>query len=49
MSPSLHDFLMHILHEYEYIIRVTDNCEFDDFINDETLTKATVRSLDIRG
>ena len=49
MSPSLHDFLRHILHECDYILKVTDKISYDAFANDETLRKATVRSLEIIG
>ena len=49
MSPSLLDFLQHILHECSYIIRETENKTFEDITGNETLSKAVVRSLEIIG
>jgi uncharacterized protein with HEPN domain len=49
MSPSLLDFLEHILHECSYIIRVKEGKTREQVFNDETLSKAIVRSLEIIG
>jgi len=49
MSPSLLDFLKHILHECDYIIKVTKDRTRTDILEDETQSKAIVRSLEIIG
>ena len=49
MSPSLLDFLNHILYECNYIIRVIEGKSREVVIEDETLTKAIIRSLEIIG
>ncbi|MDI9312313.1 MAG: DUF86 domain-containing protein [Limnohabitans sp.] len=50
MSKSPIDYLIHILLECEYINSVlTENIDYDKFINDETLKRAIVRSLEIIG
>lgn len=49
MSPSLLDFLQHILYECDYIIRVKEGKSCSEFLDDETLSKAVVRSLEIIG
>lgn len=43
------EYLKHILDECSYIIAVSENLGFEDFIADETLKRATVRSLEIIG
>ncbi len=49
MSPSLLDFLNHILYECSYIVKVSEGKTQDEILNDETLCKAIVRSLEIIG
>ena len=49
MSKEAKEYLRHILDECEYLIRVIDNLEFDGFLEDETLKRAAVRSLEIIG
>ena len=49
MSPSLIEFLQHIEAELQYIERKTEKLEFDDFLMDDTLNKAIVRSFEIAG
>ncbi|MDJ0757163.1 MAG: DUF86 domain-containing protein [Ardenticatenaceae bacterium] len=49
MSRSTKNYLRHIYDEIHYLKRVTDNLSFEGFINDETLKRAVVRSLEIIG
>jgi len=49
MSPSLLDFLQHILHECTYIIEVKKDKTRAEVLDNETLSKAIVRSLEIIG
>jgi len=49
MSKEPKDYLRHIQDECSYIISVTENLSFDDFIGNETLKRAAVRSLEIIG
>jgi len=42
-------YLMHILEETEYLERVSKDLEFNDFLKDENLKRAFVRSLEIIG
>lgn len=49
MSKEPKEFLRHIQDECLYIISVSENLLFEDFINDETLKRAIVRSLEIIG
>ena len=49
MSPSLIEFLQHIESELRYIADKTAALSFDEFLEDETLTKAIVRSFEIVG
>jgi uncharacterized protein with HEPN domain len=49
MFLSQRNFLNHILDECSYILRVTNNKQKTEVINDETLTRAIVRSLEIIG
>lgn len=42
-------FIRHILDEMNYIIRKTKFIGYEDFVDDETLTKAITRSLEIIG
>lgn len=49
MSPSPIDFLKHIADEAVYIIKSTDGISVEDFLDDDTLKRAIVRSLEIEG
>ena len=49
MSKEPKEYLRHIHDECLYIISVTENLLFEDFIEDETLKRAVVRSLEIIG
>ena len=49
MHPSQVDFLYHILDEVTYWINKTADMQFKDFIADETITRAVIRSLEIIG
>ncbi len=46
---SLHNYLLHIRVEIDFVIRHTENLEKRQFLSDETLTRAVVRSLEIIG
>jgi uncharacterized protein with HEPN domain len=50
MSKNFLSFLQHILIECEYLISIIDpNLTKDQFLQDETLKRAVVRSLEIIG
>ena len=49
MSKEPKEYLRHILDESSYIISVCETLEYDDFLKDETLKRAVVRSLEIIG
>lgn len=49
MLPSLLDFLRHIIDECEYLQRAVGTKDKNDILNDETLSRAIVRSLEIIG
>jgi uncharacterized protein with HEPN domain len=49
MSKEPQEYLRHIQDECLYIISVSENLLFDDFMEDETLKRAIVRSLEIIG
>jgi uncharacterized protein with HEPN domain len=49
MSKDPKEFLRHILDECSYIISVSENLSYEDFLEDETLKRAVVRSLEIVG
>ena len=49
MSKDPKDFVRHILDECSFIISVSQNMEFKDFIENEILKRATIRSLEIIG
>ena len=42
-------YFMHILEECEYLESSSKNLKFEDFLKDENLKKAFVRSLEIIG
>lgn len=49
MSKDPKEFLRHILDECSYIMSVSENLSFENFLEDETLKRAVVRSLEIIG
>lgn len=49
MSKDPKEYIKHIYDECSYIISVTENLVFEDFLDDETLKRAVVRSLEIIG
>ncbi len=49
MSPSLLDFLNHILDECEFLGEAISNKTKDEFLVDKILIRAVVRSLEIIG
>lgn len=49
MSKDPKEFLRHILDECSYLISISENLSFENFIEDETLKRAVVRSLEIIG
>ena len=49
MSPSTYEHLHHILEETGYLMRRVEGLKQDEFISDETLRRAFVRSLEIIG
>lgn len=49
MSKEPIELLRHIADECAYLLSVNKNLSKDDFLNDETLKRAVVRSLEIIG
>ena len=49
MSKEPKEYLRHIHDECLYIISVSEDLLFEDFMEDETLKRAVVRSLEIIG
>ncbi len=49
MQPSLLEFIRHIHDETRFCIEKTANLEFENFIKDDILCRAIVRSLEIIG
>jgi len=49
MSKEPKEYIRHIQDECSYIISVTETLLLEDFLNDETLKRAVVRSLEIIG
>jgi len=49
MSKDPVDYVRHIHDECIYLISVSEDLEFQDFMKDETLKRAVVRSLEIIG
>ena len=49
MSKEPKDYLRHIQDECVYLISVSENLIYEDFLGNETLKRATVRSLEIIG
>jgi len=49
MSPSPADYLRHIVDEADYLMRRSRQLTKEEFLQDETLKRAFVRSLEIMG
>jgi uncharacterized protein with HEPN domain len=49
MSPSLPEFIRHMIDECAFIIKASHGKTQDDIINDEIICRAVVRSLEIIG
>ncbi|AFZ48916.1 HepT-like ribonuclease domain-containing protein [Dactylococcopsis salina] len=49
MSRSPEDYLQHILDEAEYLFQSSQNLSKEDFLKDETLKRAYIRSLEVIG
>lgn len=49
MSPSTRELLRHVLDEADYLLRTVQGVQRDEFLEDETLRRAFVRSLEIMG
>jgi uncharacterized protein with HEPN domain len=49
MSPSQVEFLRHILDECNYLIKESQDNSFENFVQDERLSRAVCRSLEIIG
>lgn len=49
MSPSIPEILRHILDEADYLVRSSESLQKEDFLKDETLRRAFVRSLEVIG
>ena len=49
MPRSVAEYLQHILDEIEYLSRTAKNTDRDTFLNDETLRRSFVRSIEIIG
>lgn len=49
MSKEPTEFVKHIVNECSYIISVSNNLSKGEFLDDETLKRAVVRSLEIIG
>lgn len=43
------EFLYHILDEAEYLLKHSENIDLEEFLENETLKRAFVRSLEIIG
>ncbi len=49
MSPSAHEYLRHILDETAYIMTSSKTVDKARFVQDETLKRAYVRSIEVIG
>ncbi len=49
MSRSTVEYLRHILDEVEYLMEKTEGLNRDDFLKDDTLKRAFVRSIEVMG
>jgi uncharacterized protein with HEPN domain len=49
MSKEPKEYLRHIKDECSYLISVSENLDFDNFSENETLKRAVIRSIEIIG
>ncbi len=49
ISPSLLDFSQHILNECHYIVRIKQGKTCEELLDDGTISRAIIRSLEIIG
>ncbi|GGC21792.1 DUF86 domain-containing protein [Parapedobacter defluvii] len=49
MSKDMREYLRHMLDECSYLIAAKSNLSYTEFIDDETLKRAAVRSIEIIG
>lgn len=49
MYPSNPEFINHILDEVTFCLKEMNDVSYDEFVQDEKLTRAVVRSLEIIG
>jgi len=49
MSPSLIEFLEHIQKELDFLLRNSQRFDYETFINDDFVSRAFLRSLEIIG
>jgi uncharacterized protein with HEPN domain len=49
MSKEPIEYIKHIIDECSYLIAVSNNLSKDEFLDEETLKRAIVRSLEIIG
>ena len=49
MFKKAKPFLEHIIGEAEYLLQKSKGLEFEEFINDETLKRSFLRSLEVVG
>jgi uncharacterized protein with HEPN domain len=49
MLPSARDYLQHVLDETNYLLTSSENLDKAVFLQDETLRRAYVRSIEIIG
>lgn len=49
MSPSLIEFLEHIQKELEFLLRNSQRFDYETFVNDDFVSRAFLRSLEIIG
>jgi uncharacterized protein with HEPN domain len=49
MSTSAQAYLHHIINEAQYLMQQTQGLDKDEFLHDETLKRAFVRSLEVIG
>jgi uncharacterized protein with HEPN domain len=49
MQPSTREYLEHILDEAKYLLNASKGVDRDSFLQDETLKRAFVRSIEVMG
>lgn len=49
MSPSLIEFLEHILKELTFITKHSEQVSYDEFVNNDLINRTYIRSLEIIG